>query len=1204
MGPCSDDATPLPFTASAASHSARHAPRWSEADTAPPAPLDMASASLNHDRIDHYLIHRRAGEGGMGIVFEATDTRDDSRVAVKVLRGGLIDAEAMDRFEREHNMLARLEHPKIVRYLDHGHHCGDAYLVTEWLAGHDLHSELECGRLSVPDACKVVRDIAEALGHTHQLGMVHRDVKPQNIFLSAGRLDDARLLDFGIARLVHSEERLTGTGAIIGTPGYMSPEQIRAKDEINARADIFALGCVLFECLTGTRCFAGAHAVAVVASVLHEEVSLQGRLPSNTPRALKELLGAMLSKDPWGRPANGAAVVAALQRISSEGAPATDLATPAIRASREHFVSMILVSSGSGHPRTAAAVLETELASLGARHVPVSSKVSLVEMRTLAHGDQPVRAAHCALRLAAALPDSALMVVSGRANVAGGQWVGEMIDNGVRTLGGAASGIVIVDALTASMLSDRFELTQAAGLQLLVRSHTMASVRRELLGRPTPCLGRTKELGLLESTWRETRDESVNNAVLVVGPPGIGKSRLRYEFLSNISKANATVLLARDQPLTMGARHGTIGRLLRHACGIGEGDDDALAAGKLVARIRQTLPQTRPADRLPRSLAELAGITLQNAPPAVVDATTLRDDWLTWLRAECTQLPVVLVIEDIHWSDARSVALLDETLTELDEQSLMIVALARPEIEKRHRGLWSARRIQRIDLAPLRQRVCIQLAREVLGDRYEEEALQRLAQRSGGNAFFLEELIRAAADGNITEVPDSVHGLLQARLEKLGELQRRVLQAASIVGPQFWRGAIASLLRLPAGDARLAQAIAILAAAELVHEEPVSSIPGETELRFRHALVRESVHATIEPRQRRSAHLAAAKWKESCGINDPRLLVNHYVAQGDADTAASWLERLCSNTWYTRACPGFDNIVERIVGMLDDIGDQHQLARAHLSVAIGWNCLSRFDNGYAALNRAQQLGVDAAVAARVEIRMAARQFDLLRAAKAIEQWRSLANADDADWELLYSMASTFTNLGRIEEARAALAEYDRCAPDIARAKLQALKIRAFIAITERDFKGSVQPYLHLVELARKQGLAIERGNALHNVSESLARSGEFKAARQAVEASDQIAVALGYERLVAMNAALRLWLRFMSEDADVEDQLRQCVARAEQHGWRWDAVHARRLLCNLLMAQGDREESRAIAQELLDVAKQYHFRLFIDDARELLHALA
>ncbi len=222
------------------------------------------SAVCIGDRIDQrFLVEEFAGAGGMGSVYRARDERSGTLVALKVLNHAA--PSIVDRFVREAEVLATLDHPAIVRYVAHGVTQGGAfYIAMEWLEGEDLAQRLRRGGLTCTEAVVLATRLAGALAHSHGRGIVHRDIKPSNIFLARGSADSAKLLDFGIARV--PDAHATKTGMLLGTPGYMAPEQVRGERGIDARADVFAFGCVLFECLSGRRAFEGEQMMAVLGA--------------------------------------------------------------------------------------------------------------------------------------------------------------------------------------------------------------------------------------------------------------------------------------------------------------------------------------------------------------------------------------------------------------------------------------------------------------------------------------------------------------------------------------------------------------------------------------------------------------------------------------------------------------------------------------------------------------------------------------------------------------------------------------------------------------------------------------------------------------------------------------------------------------------------------------------------------------------------
>jgi serine/threonine protein kinase len=288
-----------------------------------------------------------AGAGGMGTVYRARDLASATRerVALKLVRGRFANA----RFEREAMLLSQIEGPGIVRYVAHGRVDADSmFLAMQWLEGEGLDRRLERGALAPGDCIAIGRRVARALAIAHARGVVHRDVKPSNVILQGGDAARATLVDFGIARARHEQRGLTATGTVLGTPQYMAPEQARGDRGVDARADVFSLGCLLFECLTGRAAFVGAHMIAVLAKILLEPADRVSALRDDVPAALDDLVAAMLEKAPEARPPDGEAVAAALDAIHDGDAPtAPGAAPPAIGNTERRLATVVLARAGT-----------------------------------------------------------------------------------------------------------------------------------------------------------------------------------------------------------------------------------------------------------------------------------------------------------------------------------------------------------------------------------------------------------------------------------------------------------------------------------------------------------------------------------------------------------------------------------------------------------------------------------------------------------------------------------------------------------------------------------------------------------------------------------------------------------------------------------------------------------------------------------------
>jgi serine/threonine protein kinase len=293
-------------------------------------------------RLGPYEILEPLGAGGMGEVYRARDTRLDRTVAVKVLPENLAaDPQLKARFQREARAISALAHPNICTLHDVGEEDGQTFLVMEHLAGQTLAERLKKGPLSLGQALEVAAEIADALAAAHSQGIVHRDLKPSNVMLTR---TGARLLDFGLAQLTaHGEQPsaeslpsaptrdapLTGQGTILGTLPYMAPEQVEGRPA-DARTDLWALGAVLYEMLTGRRPFDGGSTASLTAAILEHEPPPLSALDPQLPPALEHVVGRCLAKDADARWQTARDVANELEWISQGGTAVTDSGGPGV----------------------------------------------------------------------------------------------------------------------------------------------------------------------------------------------------------------------------------------------------------------------------------------------------------------------------------------------------------------------------------------------------------------------------------------------------------------------------------------------------------------------------------------------------------------------------------------------------------------------------------------------------------------------------------------------------------------------------------------------------------------------------------------------------------------------------------------------------------------------------------------------------------
>lgn len=814
------------------------------------------------------------GSGGMGLVYRARDRATGGQVALKVLPEG----EDALRFEREAAVLARLRHPSIVGFVDHGRtDDGRPYLAMNWLEGETLAQRLRRRSLTTREVKAIGIRVAEALVAAHAAGVVHRDLKPSNLFLAGGDPDRTVLIDFGIAALAASSGRLTTTGTVLGTAAYMAPEQARGDGVVDGRCDLFSLGSVLFRCLTGRPPFDGGDMRVILAKLMFDEPPA---LPSDVPEVLAGLVRALLQKDPSERPASARLVLQELERVEL-ALPAEDATLVsgarsdregALSAAEQQLSSVVLIEierprTESDAPlsrvpeRAELAGIRERVAAFGATLEPLTGGSWLAVLRGSEDAtDLCARAARCALSLKAALPTgSVLALATGRAEVRGRVLVGEVVERAATLLATEirAEGIRL-DDVTAGLLDASFVRHEGASAPLLVDFRPEPGTLRTMLGRDTPCVGRSREISALLGALDECAKERAPRVALVTGPAGSGKSRVRHEVANALAQhpLEPRTWLARGDPV---------------------GGDSAFRLLLDVAR------SARDADAISALMRGEGPHSAWQDPHARTHR--IHEAWEDLLRAECSGGPLVLMLEDVSWADAASLACLDDVLRNLDGSPLLVMAFGRLEVHERFPGLWQKRGLLELGLGPLSTRAVLELATTLLGPGADPSLAAHIAALAAGNAFYLEELVRAVVSGRGDTLPETVLAMAQSRFAALPGVDRRLLRAASVFGGPFWTEGLTSLLGGDPRPAEIERELERLCHDEVLQRDRDSQYPGTAEWSFRQALLREAAYHALTEEDRVLGHRLVAEWLEGAGEQDPAVLAHHWANAGEHERA-------------------------------------------------------------------------------------------------------------------------------------------------------------------------------------------------------------------------------------------------------------------------------------------------------------------------------
>ena len=892
-----------------------------------------------------FLIEREIGRGAVGIVYRAHDEVTGQPVALKVIAISGVDAGEEARFRREGRMLAGLVHPGIVRLVAFGQlDEGQPYVAMEWLEGEDIAQRQRRAPLSLLRCLEVGAQVADALAAAHAAGIVHRDVKPSNVILVGSGPNAppgpvrATLVDFGVASA--GDAKLTRTGAIIGTPAYMAPEQARGDEGVDARADLYALGATLFEMISGRPPHVGPTPIAILARlVTTPPPRLSDVLPQISP-ALDDLMAELLATSPEERPASAAIAADRLRALAAELGARSGADTRVVRDETAPISAIGPASALAAHSAGGSRLVTTILATHVPKGPPRARLIAHLRARgaeatelggdaVVAHlgvsralGDEATRAIDLALRLAKV--NATVGIATGRSRVERGtRPIGEVVDRAAALARDAPRGGALADTTTAELARGRYEFQiREDGTALVSGAHVG---KKDALGG-APFVGREGELSQLVASFERSLDERTPVIVTLTGAPGIGKTRLRREAIQRVSSnsSGARVLLVRCE--TFGKSHplGAVADLARQMAGVPKGAEleDARLGAKNVARLADV--------DISEDGLELLARLLANEPlPEMADARAARDAlWIALTDVTiglARRSPIVVGLEDAQWCDTESLSWLDHLLGRAAGVPLWILLTTRPSFWREDPERFAGRDHVRVELRPLSRRSVRTIARAILGERagpQSDQIADNIATQAAGSPLFAEELARLAAQGRDATQAPTIEAAMQVQLDALDDATREAAARLSVFGQVGWDQGLEAL-----GVPTAAETLRQLAASEIVVEQATSRLKGTREFSFKHALMREVAYASLGEDALRDLHARAGRYLAHMAEDDAT--VARHLELGHAfEEAAVHLEKAARRALAAHALADAVAMAEKSLAFADD--KPTQFARAQL----------------------------------------------------------------------------------------------------------------------------------------------------------------------------------------------------------------------------------------------------------------------------------
>lgn len=1229
------------------------------------------------NQLGAYEIIEEIGKGGMATVFRAYQPNMDRDVAVKVISMTISDSdEAVMRFQREARLIARLEHLHILPVYDFDGAHEPPYIVMRFLEGGTLKDVMKQAKIPLPEIGYLMRQVCSAVDYAHRQGIVHRDIKPSNIMID--REGNTFVTDFGIARIASEtddDKPITQTGATIGTPDYMAPEQGMGYDDVDYRADIYSLGVMLFEMLTGEKPFAARTPMEIVLKHVQEPVPSVLSFASDLPIAVESLLFRAMAKERDERyqsvsefsdaimVALGGTIASAPTQLRhaaeesqilmlkqreakqdeiertmatfAEGRSKPDTETSsqstpteqnkvvtALYANAAEYAEIVDEINGGEAARRAVYALWSEAETIIEQHggmVFSKSEDTLLALwgAVVTQEDDAQQALRAGLQIEERLKVLGAVIFEDEdedglpLNI--GINTGQALltpteDTGTYSASGAtislanrlsqnAIGTILISRETFRAVQGIFTIEEDAPMRVRGRKENLETYRvlfekprvfrvdiRGVQGVETQMIGRDAELKILQNALEDAFDEAETQVVTVIGDAGLGKSRLLQEFeiWSDLHPTTFRIFQGRATSAMTSRPYALLRDVISFRFQILDSDMPEVVREKMETGI-VSLTQKQNTE-MAHLIGHLVGFDFSESPHIrgiIGDPKQLTDRAKQLVKRLFVQIaaiePIVMQLEDIHYSDDDSLMLINELIEELDELPLVIVALARPTLLDRFPTWGAGQRFHEvIELKALSNRDSRALVKEILQKIKEVPKTLRdlIVDHAEGNPYFIEEVVKMLIEDRIIivgdetwtvqesrlqnlRVPPTLVGLLQARVDTLLYPEKLVLQRASVIGRIFYDSALAHIDSID--DAHIEDLPGILQTLierEFIYERGTTAFEGHTEYIFAKTMMRDAIYDSLLRRQKQTYHQGTAQWLiEVAGERLEEylsLIAEHYELGEDYEKAADYLYEAGDRAFFVGAATAASEFWQKALNLLPEAALAQRL-KVMLRMSEPMRYRGELDRAEeitrAALALARQLqDIPSQIRALASAALVVSSKGDYDSSESLLKEGLALDTDDleAKQDLLTGLAGLYWLTSRYQEgipvAEEALSIAQEIGDDLVAARsLNLLGILTSFEVGEVGWDTPRQYYNQARETFERIGNRSGVSITLINLGEVLRRGEhDYEAARDAYEQSLEIGYELGEKATIIVNELNIALVNIALRDTD----------GAIQHGYR------------------------------------------------------